>query len=194
MKQTLLNNLDQSRSKDIFPSLEVKEEFINAFFPEDALTLTQNLSNVTSAFYGLLLKDIGTTFGIDKMDSHSKKLFYELGKLKTTQTFEAYPKLEKDTRAFAAVVIYSVYNSSPEYNFKIIKYTPKNTIIELAGVDRYLKILTQLGIEKHITFPTLLSFVEGIKDTVQIDCEIDCTFEITDQNFNIKSVYNIKQL
>ncbi|MCV9933933.1 hypothetical protein OIU80_16745 [Flavobacterium sp. LS1R47] len=194
MKQTLLKNLGQTRSNDVFPSLELKEEIVNAFFPENTPSLVQNLSNVTGAFYGLLLKDIGATYGNDKMDNHSKKLFYELGKLKTIQAFGAYPKLEKDTRAFAAVVIYALYNSSPEYNFKIIKYTPKNTIIELTGVDRYLKILTELGIVKYITIPTLLPFVEGIKEIVNIDCEIEYTFEETDQNFNIKSVYNIKQL
>ncbi|KIC01228.1 hypothetical protein OA88_15410 [Flavobacterium sp. JRM] len=194
MKETLLKNLEKTRGNDIFPSLELKEEIVNAFFPESTSSLTQNLSNVTGAFYGLLLKDIGETYGYDKMDNHSKRLFYELGKLKTIQAFGVHPKLEKDTRAFAAVVIYALYNSSPEYNFKIIKYTPNNTIIELTGVDRYLRILTELGIEKHITIPTLLPFVEGIKEIVNINCEIEYTFEITDQNFNIKSVYNIKQL
>lgn len=194
MRQTLLKNLGQTRGNDIFPSLELKEEIVNAFFPEDTTSLTQNLSNVTSAFYGLLLKDIGETYGNDKMDKHSKKLFYELGKLKTMQAFGVHPKLEKDTRTFAAVIIYAIYNSSPEYNFKIIKYTPKNTIIELTGVDRYLKILTELGIEKYITIPTFLPFVEGIKEIMNIACAIEYTFEKTDKNFNIKSVYNIKQL
>ena len=122
MKKVLLKNLERSRGKDVFPSLTLKEEILEAFFPEDAVTLTQNLSNVTSAFYGLLLKDIGVTFGNDKIDNHSKKLFYELGRLKTMQAIEAHPKLERDTRAFAAVVIYAIYNSSPEYNFKILKY------------------------------------------------------------------------
>ncbi|TPG36145.1 hypothetical protein [Flavobacterium pectinovorum] len=193
MTDALLKILNQTRSKDVFPSLEIKEAIVDAFFPENTNILTQNLSNVTSAFYGLLLKNIGATFGNDKMDSHSKKLFYELGKLKTMQALEVNPKIERDTRTFAAVVIYAIYNSSPEYNFKIIKYTPKNTIIELAGVDRYLKILTELGIVEHITIPTFLPFVEGIKDIVKFDCEIEYTFERTDQNFNIKSVYNIKQ-
>ncbi|MDP5199121.1 hypothetical protein [Flavobacterium sp. DG2-3] len=194
MKDLLLQNLEQSRSKDVFPSLELKEEIVNTFFPENTFVLTQNLSQVTSAFYGLQLKIIGETYGYDKIDEHSKKLFYELGKLKTMQAFAANPKLEKDTRAFAAVVIYSIYNSSPEYNFKILKYSPKDSTIELTGVDRYLKILTQLGIEKHVTIPTFLPFVEGIKEIVNIDCEISYTFEKTDNNFNIKSVYNVKQL
>ncbi|MDQ6531948.1 hypothetical protein [Flavobacterium sp. LHD-85] len=194
MGQTLLKNLDLSRNKDVFPSSEIKDEMLNAFFPENAVALTQNLSSVTAAFYGLLLQNIGAAFGNDKMDEHSKKLFYELGKLKTMQAFQIYPALEKDTRTFAAVVIYAIYNSSPEYNFRIIKYTPENTIVELTGVDRYLKILTQLGIEKHLTIPTFLPFVEGIKEIVNIPCQIDCTFEKIDHNFNIKSVYNIKYL
>lgn len=193
MKKVLLKNLERSRGKDVFPSLTLKEEILEAFFPEDAVTLTQNLSNVTSAFYGLLLKDIGVTFGNDKIDNHSKKLFYELGRLKTMQAIEAHPKLERDTRAFAAVVIYAIYNSSPEYNFKILKYSPKNTILELTGVDRYLKILSQLGIDEHVTIPTFLPFVEGVKDVLNIDCDIEYTFEKRDQDFNIKSVYNIKQ-
>lgn len=194
MKQVLLQNLDESRSKDIFPSLEIKENLVNAFFPEDTLALTQNLSSVTAGFYGLLLKNIGAAFGNDKMDEHSKKLFFELGKLKTIQAFQLYPALEKDTRAFAAVVIYTIYNSSPEYNFRLLKYTPENTILELTGVDRYLKILTELGIEKYITIPTFLPFVEGIKEVVNIPCQVDYTFERTNQDFAIKSVYSIKQL
>lgn len=194
MKQVLFKNLGESRNRDIFPSQEVKESLVNAFFPEDTLTLTQNLSSVTAAFYGLLLKNIGAAFGNDKMDEHSKKLFYELGKLKTMQAFQVHPALEKDTRTFAAVVIYTIYNSSPEYHFRILKYSPENTIVELTGVDRYLKILTELGIEKHITIPTFLPFVEGIKEIVNIPCQIDYTFEQTNDDFTIKSVYNIKQL
>ncbi|OUL59905.1 MULTISPECIES: hypothetical protein [unclassified Flavobacterium] len=194
MKQTLLKNLSQARSKDVFTSQDLKEEIINFFFPENTFELTQNLSNVTSAFYGLLLRDIGVTYGNDKIDNHSKKLFYELGKLKTKQAIEIYPKLEKDARAFALVVIFAIYNSSPEFNFRIIEFTPENTIIELTGVDRYLKVLTELGIEKHVTIPTFLPFLEGIKDILNIDCEIDYTFEKIDKKFNIKSIYHIKQL
>lgn len=194
MKEVLLKNLDKGRSNDFFPTEEIKKELVTAFFPEDTFTLTQNLSGVTAAFYGLLLKNIGTAYGEDKMDEQSKKLFYQLGKLKTMQAFEANPTLKKDTRTFAAVVIYAIYNSSPEYSFKILKYTPENSIVELNGVDRYLKILTELGIEKHITIPTFLPFVEGIKEIVNIPCEIDYTFEKIDNNFNIRSVYNIKQL
>lgn len=194
MKEVLLKNLDQSRSNDVFPTLEIKEEMVNAFFPEDTFALTQNLSSVTAAFYGIMLKNIGASFGTDKMDEHSKKLFYELGKLKAWQAFQIQPTLKRDTRAFAAVVIYALYNSSPEYNFRIIKYTPENTILELTGVDRYLKILTQLEIVEHITIPTFLPFVEGIKGYVNIPCEIDYTFEKIDTDFNIKAVYNIKQL
>lgn len=194
MTRTLLKNLRQSRGKDVFTSEDLKEKIINIFFPENTFVLTQNLSNVTSAFYGLLLKDIGATYGNDKIDNHSKKLFYELGRLKTMQAIGVYPELEKDTRAFAMVVIYAVYNSSPEFNFRIIEFTPQSTTVELTGLDRYLKVLTELGIEKHVTIPTFLPFVEGIKDVLNIDCEINYTFKKIDENFNIKSVYTIKQL
>lgn len=194
MKQNLLKNLEPARGNDVFPCNDLKEEIIDVFFPKSVFDLTQNLSNVTSAFYGLMLKTIGEEIGYEKIDLHSKKLFYQLGKLKTIQALEMNPKLEKNTKSFAIVLISAIYNASPEYNFNIEKYTDENTIITLTGVDRYLRVLTELGIDNYVTFPTLLAFVEGIKDALNLNCKIEYNFEKLEKKNETRCVYNFKMI
>lgn len=139
-----------------------------------------------------MLKNIGNELGNEKIDNYSKNLFYELGKLKTKQALEMHSKLEKDTRAFAIVLISAIYNASPEYDFNIENYTVEHTTIVLSGVDRYLRILTELGIDSFVTFPTLIPFMNGIKDTLNIDCNIEYTFEKLEKNNEAICVYNFK--
>lgn len=192
MKQNLLTNLESLRGNDIFPSDPLKEEIIDLFFPQNTSELTQNLSNVTGAFYGLLLKNIGEEIGYENIDLHSKKLFYQLGKLKTLQALEMNPKLERNAKAFAIVLISAIYNASPEYIFTIEKYTEKNTTITLTGVDRYLRILTELKIAEYVTFPTLLPFLQAINDTLEINCEIEHNFNASEKENEAKCVYIFK--
>lgn len=49
------------------------------------LELTLSLSNVTAGFYGFTLEYAGQQCGWDKVDSISRALFRELGKLKTKE-------------------------------------------------------------------------------------------------------------
>lgn len=183
MKKQLLKTIASIRGNDIYPSGEIKNEIINTFFPDNTSKLVQDLSGVTGAFYGILLKTVGEEFGNSKIDNISKKVFYELGKLKAQQATEIYPELPIDKRAFAIVLISAIYNASPEYSFKLIKYEAEHTIIELNGVDRYLRILNQLNISKHVTFPTLIPFFEGIKDSLNINCKFSYTMNI-ENNLN----------
>ena len=192
MKQSLLNNLEPLRGNDSFPSINLKHEIIDLFFPQNTSELTQNLSNVTSAFYGLLLKNIGEEIGNENIDLQSKKLFYQLGKLKTLQALEMNPKLERNARSFAIVLISAIYNASPEYIFTIEKYTKKNTTIILTGVDRYLRILTELEIAQYVTFPTLLPFLQAINDTLEINCEIEYNFNTSEKENEAQCIYNFK--
>jgi len=147
---------------------------------------------VTSAFYGLLLKNIGEEIGNENIDLQSKKLFYQLGKLKTLQALEMNPKLERNARSFAIVLISAIYNASPEYIFTIEKYTKKNTTIILTGVDRYLRILTELEIAQYVTFPTLLPFLQAINDTLEINCEIEYNFNTSEKENEAQCIYNFK--
>ncbi len=183
MKNKLLESINSIRGNDIYPSDEIKNEIINSFFPNSTSELVQDLSGVTGAFYGILLKTVGEEFGNSKIDDISKKVFYELGKLKAQQAKEIYPNMPFDTRAFAMVLISAIYNASPEYSFNVIKYDAKHTIIELNGVDRYLRILNQLNISEYVTFPTLIPFFEGIKDSLNINCKFLYTMNI-ENNLN----------
>lgn len=102
-----------------------------------------------------------------------------MGRIKTQQCKSKLLNFPNDTRAFAYVVISAIYNASPEYIFEVIKFSSVETVIKLDGVDRYLRILSQLDIDKYIKFPTLLPFMNGIKDELQLDCKIDFQSDIT---------------
>jgi hypothetical protein len=161
----------------VYPSAEFKAEIIDIFFPSDTLSLTKDLSSMSGAYYGLLLKTIGEEFGSHQINKISEKIFFELGKQKAQQAIDIYPMLPRDTRAFAIILVSAIYNSSPEFNFEIIKYRANQTMIEVHGIDRYLRVLTQLGIEGHVTFPTLLPFLKGIREYLNIKCKITHHFQ-----------------
>lgn len=189
MKTTLLAELEPIRKNDYYGSPELKQELHKALFPSSMEELTLDLSSVTGAFYGLMLKNIGNKIGFDKIDEISKSVFYDLGKTKTKQCSEKMEILPIDTRAFFIVLTSAIFNASPEYTIKVINYTPEKTIFELNGVDRYLRILNQLEISEHITFPTLIPFMNGIKDELNISSELVYKCEIKEGTNEVKCTY-----
>ncbi len=166
----LIESLHSFRSKDLFHNDRLENEIIATFFPKNINELVGDLSNVTSAFYGLLLKIIGDSYGNKSINDISERLFYELGKLKTTQAMEKMNNFPIDTRAYPIVLISAIYNASPEYRFEIKNFTKEESIIELSGVDRYHRITSDLSIHKYLNWPTLKSFVDGITDSLKINC------------------------
>ncbi len=191
---SLFLELEPIRKNDNYCSEELKEELITMFLPKTTCALTLDLSNVTSAFYGLSLKCTADLFGVEVIDKISKDVFYNLGVAKANQCYEKFKLLPKDTRAFAYVIVSAIYNASPEYNFSIHKFSEKHTIVELEGVDRYLRILNQLNISEYVTFPTLLPFMEGVKDFLKIDCKIECDFNSDSDSNKTKCTYNFKKV
>lgn len=190
-QENLLSRLNTIRSKDDLNNPQFQEELLKQLFPETTEELVLDLSNVTSAFYGLLLKNIGNEFGLNKIDKISRDTFYEIGIIKSKQCLEKIDHLPIDTRAFLIVLISAIYNASPEYNYKVIEFSPQKTVFELNGVDRYYRILKNLEIEDHITFPTLKTFMMGIKDFLNIKCSIDINFEVlNDKEFKTKHIYS----
>jgi len=189
MENTLMKDLHLIRNKDEYLEKEIEKVCNDTFFPKSTLELTLDLSNVTSAFYGLALKNIIELVDANAANIISEKIFYDLGRIKTQQCKTKYQSLPDDTTAFAFVVISAIYNASPEYSFNIIKLSPKNTSIKLEGIDRYLRILTQLKIDQHIKFPTLIPFMKGIKDELQLDCEIDYEIEINKPENKTSTTY-----
>lgn len=194
MKKKLLDDLTHIRKNDFYGSEELKEELQSLLFPASTMELTLDLSNVTSAFYGLLLKNTGNEIGFDKIDEISKSTFYDLGLAKSSQCANKMNLLPKDTRAFFIVLASAIFNASPEYSFKIIKYSKEKTIFELNGIDRYFRILNELQISDYITFPTLIPFMNGIKDFFEINCRIDYNFEINKDTNVTKCIYEFNLL
>ena len=85
------------RAADIYPDEEVKAQLVEKTFPKSAEEMTLKLSNVTAAFYGLLLAHIGDRFGWQEADTISKSVFRKLGQLKTKEAIEVGVDLPKDS-------------------------------------------------------------------------------------------------
>lgn len=192
-QENLLERLKEIRKNDNLRNVELQKELIQKLFPKTTENLVLDLSNVTSAFYGLLLDNVGKEFGYDKIDSLSKTTFYNIGQIKAKQCFEKIENLPIDSSTFLIVLISAIYNASPEYYFNVVEISEEKTIFELYGIDRYLRILNNLSISKYIEFPTLSTFMEGIKDYFKIDCNIEIDFEIINlENNDTKHTYKIE--
>jgi CRP-like cAMP-binding protein len=160
------------RAKDSYPDEEVKAVLVEKTFPKSAEDMTLKLSNVTAAFYGLTLANIGERFGWKEADTISKTVFRQLGQLKTKEALELGVDIPKDSRAPALVFITAVHSASPEYNFEVLEYLPEDTAIRVFGVSRYDRIAKKLNIERHLTWPELVPFFEGVAQELSIKCKI----------------------
>ena len=161
------------RAKDTYPDEEVKAYLVEKTFPKSAEEMTLKLSNVSAAFYGLMLAHIGDRFGWREADAISKAVFKKLGQLKTREALELGVDVPKDSRAPALVFITAVHSASPEYNFEVFEYLPDKTVIRVFGVSRYDRIAKRLGIEQHLTWPELAPFFEGVAEELGVKCKIE---------------------
>ena len=84
------------RAKDAYPDEEVKAHLVERTFPKNAEEMTLKLSNVSAAFYGLMLAHIGDRFGWQEADAISKSVFRNLGRLKTREAVEVGVDVPKD--------------------------------------------------------------------------------------------------
>ena len=87
------------RADDTYPDEEIKAYLVEKTFPKSAEEMTLKLSNVTAAFYGLMLKHVGQQFGWKEVDVLSKRVFRELGRLKTREALDNGIDLPRDCRA-----------------------------------------------------------------------------------------------
>lgn len=161
------------RAQDTYPGEEVKAYLVDKTFPKSAEDMTLKLSNVSAAFYGLMLKHVGLRFGWNEVDPLSKIVFRELGRLKTREARDNGIEVPKDCRALALVFITAVHSASPEYNFHVFEYLPQDTAVRVFGTSRYDRIAKMLDIEQHLTWPELTPFFEGIAEEMGIGCEIE---------------------
>lgn len=180
------------RSQDVYPDEEVKAHLVDKTFPKSAEEMTLRLSNVSAAFYGLMLKHVGERFGWGEVDKLSKAVFRDLGRLKTREALENGIDVPRDCRALAVVFITAVHSASPEYNFNVFEYLPDNMVIRVFGVSRYDRIAKMLDIEQHLNWPELIPFFEGIAEELGLKCRVegdlqelgeggryDCTYRAT---------------
>ncbi|MCG9792073.1 hypothetical protein [Flavobacterium algicola] len=181
------------REQDNYLTEEIKEKCQKFFVPASIDELTLGLSSVTASFYGLGLKHISEEFGKDATSRISKKIFYDLGKMKAKQCRDKMPQFPYDTTALAMTTITAIYTSNPEYVFTIMAFSPEKTVLKLEGVDRYLKILAELGIEDQIEMPTLLTFMEGINDELNLKADIEYEIDIDEENNTTNTTYTFTQ-
>lgn len=161
------------RANDTYPDEEIKAFLVDKTFPKSAEDLTLRLSNVTAAFYGLMLKHVGLHFGWDEVDALSKRVFRELGRLKTREALEGEVDLPRDARAPIVVFITAVHSASPEYNFHVLEYQSEVAAVRVFGISRYDRIAKKLEIEQHLTWPELTPFFEGVAEELEINIAID---------------------
>jgi CRP-like cAMP-binding protein len=161
------------RASDTYPDEEVKAALVDKTFPKSAEDMTLKLSNVTAAFYGLMLKHVGLRFGPQEIDRLSRSVFRELGRLKTREALESAIELPRDARAPIVVFITAVHSASPEYNFHVLEYSADVAAVRVFGISRYDRIAKKLDIEQHLTWPELTPFFEGIAEELNIDCAIE---------------------
>ena len=181
------------RAKDIYPDEEVKAFLIEKTFPKSAEDMTLKLSNVTAAFYGLTLANIGERFGWKEADAISKAVFRRLGQLKTKEALELGVDLPRDTRAPVLVFITAVHSASPEYNFEVLEYLPGETTIRVFGISRYDRIAKALNIERHLTWPELVPFFEGSAQELSIRCKVQAELKELGEEGRYECFYRIVQ-
>ncbi|SHL70795.1 hypothetical protein [Chryseobacterium polytrichastri] len=157
------------RKNDIFPSEVSQEQIIEEFFPKSFVELVQNLSDITGAFYGGMLKQIEVLYGKDATSQISKNFMYDLGIKTALKNMSAKPNLNSDLPAMAKILLGTVYTSSPEFSFEIKQWN--NTIIEvlIKGIDRYHKAAQNFGIAEQLEWPTIKPFIQGICDAMKLN-------------------------
>jgi hypothetical protein len=179
------------RAKDSYPDEEVKAYLIEKTFPKSAEEMTLKLSNVSAAFYGLMVAHIGDRFGWREADAISKAVFRKLGQLKTREALELGVDVPKDSRAPALVFITAVHSASPEYNFEVFEYLPNETVIRVFGVSRYDRIAKKLDIERYLSWPELLPFLEGVAEEMGIKCKVEGELKELGEEGRYDCVYRI---
>ncbi|PZF71886.1 hypothetical protein [Taibaiella soli] len=171
------------RANDIYLPEMNWEELVTDFFPGTVPQLAQGLSNTTSAFYGLMLKEIGGRYGNEIMESISKSTVYALGRRTTRRLLLRKPELERNAHGLAKVAMSAIFNASPEYSFEIARYDEDHVAMLMRGVDRYNKIARELGIHEWLSSP-IDAFAQGINDELGLSYKVTMDVYDLDEESN----------
>jgi hypothetical protein len=189
----LYGEMQGIRARDVYPDEEVKASLVEKTFPKSAQDMTLKLSNVTAAFYGLTLANVGERFGWKEADAVSKAVFRKLGQLKTKEALELGVDLPKDSRAPVLVFITAVHSASPEYNFEVLEYLPDEATIRVFGISRYDRIAKALNIERHLTWPELIPFFEGAAEELGVKCKVQGELKELGEQGRYECIYRVTQ-
>jgi len=91
----------------------------------------------------------------------------------------------------ALVFITAVHSASPEYNFEVFEYLPNETVIRVFGVSRYDRIAKKLDIERYLSWPELLPFLEGVAEEMGIKCKVEGELKELGEEGRYDCVYRI---
>lgn len=161
--------LSDFRKNDVYLPEMNQDQLIADFFPGTFTELTQRLSDITGAFYGGMLKQIGKFYGAEAIEQLSSTFMYDLGSRMTLRNLEAKPNLQPGIPAVAKILMGAVFTSSPEYNFEFKELNDYKCELLIKGVDRYHKITHSLQIAGLLKWPVIKPFIQGICDTMGLD-------------------------
>jgi hypothetical protein len=165
--------LSDFRKNDIYLPEMNQAQLIADFFPGTFTELTQRLSDITGAFYGGMLKQIGKLYGAEAIEQLSSTFMYDLGSRMTLRNLEAKPNLQPGIPAVAKILMGAIFTSSPEYNFEFKELNDHKCELLIKGVDRYHKITHSLQIAGLLKWPVIKPFIQGICDTLGLDVLLD---------------------
>ncbi|KAA2224090.1 hypothetical protein [Chryseobacterium sediminis] len=161
--------LSDFRKHDVYLPEMNQAQIISDFFPSTFTELTQRLSDITGAFYGGMLKQIGRLYGAEAIEQLSSTFMYDLGSRMTLRNLEAKPNLQPGIPAVAKILIGAIFTSSPEYNFEFKELNDHQCELLIKGVDRYHKITQSLQIAGLLKWPVIKPFIQGVCDTMGLD-------------------------
>ncbi|PWW17239.1 hypothetical protein [Chryseobacterium sp. AG844] len=165
--------LSDFRKNDIYLPEMNQAQLIADFFPGTFTELTQRLSDITGAFYGGMLKQIGKLYGPEAIEQISSTFMYDLGSRMTLRNLETKPNLQPGIPAVAKILMGGVFTSSPEYNFEFKELNDYKCELLIKGVDRYHKITHSLQIAGLLNWPVIKPFIQGVCDTMGLDVLLD---------------------
>lgn len=165
--------LSDFRKHDVYLPEMNQAQIISDFFPGTFTELTQRLSDITGAFYGGMLKQIGRLYGAEAIEQLSSTFMYDLGSRMTLRNLETKPNLQPGIPAVAKILIGAIFTSSPEYNFEFKELNDHQCELLIKGVDRYHKITQSLQIAGLLKWPVIKPFIQGVCDTMGLDVLLD---------------------
>ncbi|WP_433884867.1 hypothetical protein [Pseudomonas vranovensis] len=156
------------RQHDRYPEDMDWQALVHAFFPDSVVGMAQSLSNITGAFYGLMLEQAGEMFGREHINRLSERMFYRLGRRMAARHMASNVLLERDARGLGRLVAAAIFTSSPEYRLEVLEFSPAQVRLRIKGADRYHRIARELGFEDALQWPVLREFFRGQGDGLGI--------------------------